>query len=345
MLAILHFVAALSLASPDTTCLRDLDEMTRTVEQDYAGYVAKTTGARAATLRALTDSVRRATSSETDAARCTGHLVRWIAFFEDGHLGLTALGAAPVSTPARDNMPSLAFRDDSSAVLRLPSFGGRWKGAIDSLIAAHRTRLLATPYLIVDVRGNTGGGAATYDGVIPLLYTDSMLVDEFETWASPGNIAGIRRMLASPSVPPHVAAEMRRLVEAMEQRPGEFVRLGPRRFRTDTVRAVPRRVAVVVDRACVSACELFVIDALSSRKTLIVGTSSTGGVVDYGNVRPVALPSGLRRLSVPTGRSQRLPSRPYDNRGILPGALAPDTERDLIEFARRQLTSPAHAPR
>lgn len=333
----MYMMIAVAIASADTTCSRDFEVVTATVSQDYAGFETKRR-ARSEDLARLTEGVRSKAELATDSEMCTAALKSWVEFFKDGHLSLSSTSPAPPSTaPRRNNTPTLEFRTDSSAVLRLPSFGARWKGPIDTLMLSNRDQLAATPYLIVDVRGNGGGGNTSYENVTPLLYTDSLLIDEFEAWSSPGNIDGLRQLMTSGVLPPHVTKDMAKIVAALEQHPGQFVKLGAPKYRVDSMREFPRRVAVLIDRACVSACELFVIDALASRKTIIVGSTGTGGVVDYGNLRPLALPSGLRRMSIPTARSIRLPRRAFDNVGVLPDVVAPGGETDLVTFARAQL--------
>jgi C-terminal processing protease CtpA/Prc len=83
-------------------------------------------------------------------------------------------------------------------VLRLPSFAVNRKPAVDQLVNDNRTRLLSTPYLVIDVRGNGGGWTDAYSSVMPLLYTDPIFVDGMDAWASPGNIASVRALTTQP---------------------------------------------------------------------------------------------------------------------------------------------------
>ena len=78
---------------------------------------------------------------------------------------------------------------------------------------------------------------------------------------------------------------------------------------------------------------------MQSRKVTVLGTESTAGFLDYGNIRMVNLPSGIRRLALPTARSRRLPARPLDYTGITPTVLIPKEESDPIAFAVRYLRS------
>ncbi|NOT07982.1 MAG: hypothetical protein HOP28_07230 [Gemmatimonadales bacterium] len=332
-------------AAADTTCARDFEQMTAIVTRDYAGAPAKITPARMPALTALTDSVRLAVTV-TDANGCTVQLRRWVAFFRDPHLSLAQLSPPPPSAPAvsgppRDNRPSLRREDDSTLVVTLPSFGASSKARIDSLFDANWTLLTGTPYLILDVRGNNGGGASSYDAVLRLIFTDSMPPAEFETYATEGNAARLEQFMANPGFPAALKADMGKLHGAMRGNPNGFVRAEPPARRGyDRVHANPRRVAVVIDARCVSACEVFLVDAQFSRKVVVVGASNSGGMVDYGNLLPIPLLGGRHRLSLPIARAWWLPAVSYDNVGIAPALRMPDPTGDPIAFARRVLAAP-----
>lgn len=98
-------------------------------------------------------------------------------------------------------------------------------------------------------------------------------------------------------------------------------------------------VAVVVDRACASSCEDFVLDARQSGRVAVLGTENTRGSIDYGNVRSTWLP-GWRRLRVPTSRSRRLPAERLNEVGIAPAVRIPEGA-DAVEFARYHLRAAA----
>ena len=336
-------------------CAADLDALETVVRRDYAGFRTKVEE-RASTLAALTDRVRSEVLAATDPSACTAALQRWIAFFSDPHLQVweprpepggggreesSASGSANGGAASEDpRRPSLRFPDDNAAVLELPDFGDRYKPAIDQLIAEHRARLLATPYLVIDVRRNGGGWTGTYEeSILPLLYTDPILVHGMEGWASEGNIAYMREMLASNRAE-GIKRVIRTLLPKMEANRDQFVTITENReIRLDTVHPMPRAVALLVGRGCASTCEQFVLDARQSRKVVVMGEANTGGFLDYGNVRQVQLPSGKRVLQVPTARSKRLPENPMDRVGIAPEVRIPEGEADPIAFALRYLRS------
>ncbi len=319
----------------DSNCAADFRALVKLVTEDYAGFAAKTSSRLNEYQRGLERSTSLAES--VDDNDCTAVLRGWITFFADRHLSLTDTRTRRQALVPRDNAPSLRS-DGAYVVLSIPSFAARWKRPLDSLLQSYSEVIAALPYLIIDVRGNTGGGSLTYSSLLRVIYTDPIPKDDFETRASPGNIAGLAEFRETGGLPAEVAHQIDTLIAAMKRSPGGFVRThSDRHISYDSVLTNPRRVAILVDSRCVSACELFVLDAIVSRKVVTIGSASTGGVLDYGDVRKVSLPSGFRRVGIPTARSRRLPQRPLDNIGIAPDVLENTPDADLMLLAKKIL--------
>ncbi len=336
-------------AAGPKTCAADFDALEAKVRGDYAGFQDKVTSlGREAELDAFTERVRGEVRAAADSAACTAALRRWTGFFRDRHLAVSETRPRPAKEAKKpdaapgvdEGLPTLRFYEDGTAVLRLPDFGDSYKEPIDKLIAVNRERLFAAPYLVIDVRGNGGGWTDAYNAVLPLLYTDPIFRDGMDVWASPGNIASAREIASSEKVPAAIRNQARELLARMEKSPGQFVTMvedGELKF--DSVLPMPRAIAVLVDRRCASTCEQFVLDARQSRKVKVLGDRSTGGLLDYGNALTTPLPSGERRMHVPTTRSRRLPAIALDLAGIMPDIRLPRNEPDAVEFARRYLKS------
>lgn len=62
-------------------------------------------------------------------------------------------------------------------------------------------------------------------------------------------------------------------------------------------------------------------------------------LLDYGDALATPLPSGERRMHVPTTRSRRLPDMPLDLISIIPDIRPRKDEPDPLDFARRHLKS------
>ena len=248
----------------------------------------------------------------------------------------------------RENGARMSLVADSvrTAVITVRDLNRRYKPAIDSLIDTNRTRLLATPYLVVDFRRNGGGATAAYRSIMELIYTDPIAREGFDVWISPRTIAAARPYLDAPDVDSVMKAEMRAAIQTYETTGQPFFHEGKEGdVRYDTVYAMPRAVAVLTGRGCASSCEQFVIDATYSKKVTVFGTEHTAGMLDYGNIAYTTLPSGLRRLGTATTRSRRLPGRPMDKTGVVPQVLIPKDEQDPIRFAIDHIKRASSGPK
>jgi hypothetical protein len=328
-------------------CSLDFDSTYAAVTRDYAGFRDRMQHA-ASRIRALADTVREASRQVASDSLCTELLNRWIAVFgeHDHHIQLwqprpanASPGQRSASTGSGDpGRPTIEFRDDSLAVITLPNFNQRYRPLIDSLVDQHRTRLLNAPYLIVDVRRNPGGWSGAYLRVMELLYTNPIRRETFEIWSSPWTISSIKEMMSRPGATEELKAQGTRLIASLEANPATFVSMGDvDSLVMPTVHPLPRRVGVLTGRGCASSCEQFVMDAMYSSKVTVYGKGATAGFLDYGNVMSRTLPSGIRRLSIPSSRSKRLPARPLDYTGLVPQVLIPADTMDVVSYVARVL--------
>jgi hypothetical protein len=315
---------------------------------DYPGYREKVTGHEAA-LAALTDSVEAVVRTATRYQVCIPALQRWAGFFRDPHVTGPWQSSPPpapssasptvpppaVAAPDSDR-PWLQFLDDSTALLRLPTFSEEYGPVIDSVVGANRRQLESTPYFVIDVRGNGGGSTESYRSITPLVYANPVRFEGADVWASPANIAHYRAMLSDTLLSGGFRQSIQEALARMERHVNQWLEL--RRdtlVALDTVFPMTRTVAVLVDSVCASSCEDFVLEARQSAKVTVMGVGHTAGVHDFGEVRRVWLP-GWRRVALPTNRAH---GARIDHVGITPTVSIPRTERDPVEFVRRYLYS------
>jgi S-formylglutathione hydrolase len=334
------------------TCTGDFDQMAALLRTDYAGYTDKVRG-RGEALDSLTRTIAAAAALTTDPTSCNALMIRWLTFFHDKHLGLESGGpprslaervtGAPATSP--ELRPSLAFLNDSTAFLRVPTFELGYKPLIDSVIASARTQLAATPKLLIDIRGNGGGGDASYDEILPLLATGPIHVVGADVLATPDNIAYYRAALDISALPAATWALVRAAVARMTQHPGRFVALDDDTTIT-FARIYPgiRRVGILIDDQVGSSAEQFLLAARQSRKVLLFGRTRSAGADDYANVRPVTLPSGTRVVRIPTSRTRRTGAARVDPNGIAPDVLIPRDASDAVAYVRGLLTGGVAKP-
>lgn len=226
---------------------------------------------------------------------------------------------APLGDPRR---PRLVVRE-RSVVVTVPSHDGPYQREIDSLVAAHREALRATPLIIIDLRGNEGGGSLTTRALHPYIVSRESRPTPYDSGravilSSPELLDYVRRVGgASPS------PAVQRLIARMEANPGKFVHAYDDDVAT-TPRATPLegdwKVAVLTDRGTVSASEVTVLMALRSTRATTIG-EPTAGALDYQSTTIIGLGTGDRRwaLGFPTTTAHAdLPARGMRGKGIAP---------------------------
>jgi hypothetical protein len=244
---------------------------------------------------------------------------------------ITELLGAPVPTAKR--------LSEETLYIRIPDFFPSTKPKLDTLLQGHVDELKSCKNLILDVRGNPGGWDTVYGPLVPWIYSRPMYHAAHEHRSTADNIAATETLAAAPSLTDDNRLWLRSVVAAMRTKPGEFVILGGRSFEIEMlpeVRARPARVGIMME-ATASSGEQFVLAAQQSRKVVLFGRANTAGVVDFGNVRDLPLPSGRFLLRYATSRSARLPGFAVDGIGIAPDVLIPDDAEDEVEFVQAWL--------
>jgi hypothetical protein len=277
---------------------------------------------------------RESARNVADAAECDGVLRRYLRAWRSGHIGVVAPVAEKAASgrravapgAAEDRTPTLKVLDDKTVLLSLPTFRERYKPALQSLLSQSRRELEAHKNWIIDVRANDGGADTTYRPLLSWLLDSEYPVHQVEWYVTPANIRAQEDVCSATSEPAICKTQLAPVVAAMRAaKTGDFVlaagaRVEFERF-TDSERDGPSRVVILMDHACASSCEQFLLAARASFRVKLVGRPSAG-TLDVSNLRPHPLPSG-RTLFYATSRSTRLPDMPIDEIGIQPDILLP----------------------
>ena len=279
-----------------------------------------------------------------DVIKCHEVIGELIAYLNNGHVVFGVLEENPkfeelYEDDDKDYYPSLVFPDTETALLTIKTGNLDYKIDLDTLIENNISRLDITEHLIIDLRGNSGGGDDTYSNVIPFLYTNPIITNGAFLWTSENNISLFEQYVDNPNLPEETRQQIGEMVKKGKANPNNFVLFGENE--TDTVKLevikdFPRKVSILIDGKCTSATEEFLLKAKQSSKTTIYGYESTGGALDYSNLNPVITPSGFWYATVPTTRSSRLPENPVDPGGISPDVLVNKNVDNLIEFVISQ---------
>lgn len=224
--------------------------------------------------------------------------------------------------------------------LRIPSFDPSFAEALKNAIAANTAALATYPNLVIDLRENGGGDDWVYEPLIELIYTRPIYAIGVEMRASEDNIA-LRRAVAdrlrkdSPETADYVDRELARMAANI----GQYVPSSDETVsiqRLLSVRAFPKRVAVLIDGSG-STAEQFLLAARQSRKVTLFGQENSAGVLDFANAVRMPSPSGRYEVFWATSRSMRLPDDPVDPDGIAPDIRIPRDVSDTVRFAQNWL--------
>ena len=227
----------------------------------------------------------------------------------------------------------------------MPSHDGPYHEPLERRITEHLEPLRAAPLLILDLRGNEGGGVHTSDSLAPF-YTSAKTQPRRAysgreaVVSSPDQLAyfqGVARNMA-----PGSAWEKRflALVERMQREPGKVLVTdvwgNPPEPPPPPAPAYerPAHFAILIDRGTVSAAEAFVLAAWKSDRVTIFGDNS-GGSIDYQSVSivPLACRQHGLRLGYPTiGGSEHLPAGGFNAEGIPPDVRIGPKVADPIQF-------------
>ena len=230
----------------------------------------------------------------------------------------------------------VAYRRNGTLVFAIPSHSG-FKPALDSLVERHRAEMSTADKLIIDLRGNEGGGSGMTESLEPFVSLKEELPNPFPLdrpvmLSSDDQITYARRAFGSDT-----SAFVRSLLERLRGHPGELV---PLNDPADTVKKVdprdwvvstgPKRVGVLIDRGTVSASEVFVLYALRSPRATVFG-EPTAGALDYQSTSIVPLSPNEKRWYLGYGTITRGPGLPVG--GMRGKGIPPQVRIDFHRVA------------
>ncbi len=342
LLLIVMSVNISSLQAQVCDCKADVEFLVERYKKDYSGF--QDFKISHSDYEKQFQSLIDQSAKISDVIKCHDIIGKLIKYLNNGHIVYGVLEENPkfdelYEDDDRDYYPSLIFPDSNTALLTIKTGNMEYKIDLDTLIEAHQTRLDSVVHLIIDLRGNSGGGDDTYSNVLPFIYTNPIITNGTFLWASENNTALFEQYVDNPNVPEETRQQLEILVKKGKKYPNTFVLLGGSETDTISINAIkefPKKVSILIDRECMSATEEFLLKAKQSSKTTIYGYEPSGGALDYSNLNPVITPSGYWYATVPTTRSSRLPKNPVDPDGILPDVLVNKDVNNLIEFVISQ---------
>lgn len=327
-------------------CAADLDDAAKFITANDAGASALRADHGPAIDKAF-DKARASAAQVADKAACDDLLNTYLRAWRPGHLRIVpvfAKDAAPGGMTARPDSrasgdpraPQFKVLGKDTVLLVFPTFGDRYGPAIENLLKDHRAELESHKNWIVDVRANGGGSDSAYAPLMNWLLDGEVPVHRVEYFVTPANTKATEDICDVVSDKASCRESLGPVAKAMHAaQPGSFVLHGKERIGYEKPEKLearrPERVALLIDRACGSSCEQFVLETRPSFRVKLVGRP-TFGAIDYSNLRPHPLPSG-RVLYYATTRSTRVPDMNIDGIGISPDILLPKPVDDAARDA------------
>lgn len=320
------FLNFVTLQAQDYKCDSiDFCAIVQKVESNYAGFPTKVNNSTKFdydNLKAkLYNSVINQERKGYDAA------AEYVAWFNDYHLAVGALSQKymkpSISYDSIHYEPKFVSRsvDGKTFLIRIPSFNYDENNLQLIKNAVNEYRKSGNENLIIDIRGNGGGLDYTYTPLYELVYDKPFYLKGVEFRCSQDISNLLRDAYISQKGNPSWALA---LADSIDKGNHAFIPIPKSKdpITLDSVCALPKKVAVIIDNKVASAAEQFLILAKAcSNRVTIFGKDNTLGAIDYSNLMPFDLPCSSITCYIPTSRTIGIGS---DNLGIDGIGIAPD---------------------
>jgi Peptidase family S41 len=225
--------------------------------------------------------------------------------------------------------------NDSSCYISLPSFNIYAKKNIEALIAANKQTILKSKNFIIDIRDNSGGSVYCYDSLLPILYTNPIIIEGGTFFSSVDNIKDYEKYLEDSTFSDKERAEIQTNIIKLKKNIGRHVSLwADKKLSFDTVHKFPKNIAILINQNTASSAELFLKSATQSKKVVIFGENSSG-TLDYGDVNEVKAKCFEKsKIYLPRSRFNSVTKHPNDIVGIAPDVRVPVFVSNWITFVQ-----------
>lgn len=221
----------------------------------------------------------------------------------------------------KNQFPFTSEISNNTMYLRIPTFNIQHKKLIDSIIVSNFDRFTSHKNLIIDIRNNGGGSDLSYQNILPLLYTNPIKIVQLEYLSTELNLRPLLNIVNDSTSDKETKEFCKKLSKKMKNNPNEFVSftddiVDEKKF--DTIYKYPHKVAILINKYCLSSAEQFVYEARQSYKVKLFGTS-TYGAIDISNMNYSEFSTDNRfTLWYSISKSYRIPDLIADDIGFPP---------------------------
>lgn len=229
-------------------------------------------------------------------------------------------------------LPFFRSVNENTLLLRIPSFTFDQKAFIDSVLNEHQDLISSTRHLIIDIRNNGGGSDASYQKLLPYIYTNPYRHIGAAFLSTPLNNKKMKSYLEYPNLTDEEELWVRNNLKILNEGLGKFVNLDSSivsEVKFDTVYTYPKKVSILINENNASTSEQFLLAAKQSQKVKLYGRT-TAGILDFSNMNFVDCPCGDITLGYSTSKSFRIPDYPIDGIGIQPDFYLDKTLPDYL---------------
>lgn len=223
--------------------------------------------------------------------------------------------------------PFLEEINNSTLLLRIPSFDGSNKKFIDSVLVANKQKIESKENLIIDLRNNGGGSDGSYSNIIPYLYTNPIRTVRTQMYSTKLNN---KRMLdlyenyEKYGISKEDREYLKKAYDKLNNNLGKFVTIQGNddgeiisEQKLDKVLPFPKNVGIIINENNGSTTEQFLLAAKQSKKVKLFGTT-TMGVLDISNMYFIDSPCKEFKLGYSLSKSLRIPDMAIDEKGLQP---------------------------
>jgi len=329
----------------DCSCRTKFSFLKNYIEKNYSGFQDKLRKDNSVRYDVFSQNILKTIKKTTNSIRCTELMNEWLAFFRDGHIQIWDKAKSKDTNAGagenKRNDPAVQSKkiSDKTFYIKISTFNAWNAKAIDSLFLTNEDILKSTPNWILDLRENGGGSDFAYQSISPYLYTNPVYIIGEDVLSTDDNIKTWQALSDEDDIPQSFREEIKTVITKMKASPGQFIPFG----NDDTIKPVktepfPEKVVVLIDGHCASTTEQFLLEAMQSKKVILMG-QHTEGVLDYANMRSVEFPCSTLMLAYATTRSRRIHiGQGIDNIGIRPYIELPlnvDWIKEAMEYLEK----------
>jgi len=293
------------------------------IEKNYAGFHHKTMQKPSYYAYLKSNLLKDSLNSQKEL---WNQLQKHISFFEDNHLYLFKKEMEKHYSTHNYFKDSFKFDilKENTCYLKIPHFV--YKPYVDSLVENSINTILSKRKLIIDIRGNEGGGDHAFKELLPIIATNDIYVRSVDFLATKENWEFLKSV--NVALGDWDSTYNGKFISAPWIGSNDYffkiyeVEYGINEF--------PKKIAVLTDGYISSSGEQFVFCAKQSLKVKVFG-DNTKGTIDYSNCRHFELIKDSIYISVPTTKIKGIPKNGIDQHGIAPDFyLHPENQIEQI---------------